>query len=88
MPWRTSDDDPNADGEAMEGKVIDLRDGEAFKEDEQEEVKELLKLNLPRSFRTKDQDYQQPYKLEDARAARPCWGAHRGRNTGSRAGRG
>ena len=59
VPWRTSDNDPSADGEAMEVKVMDLRDGEAFKEDEREEVKELLKLNSPRPLRTKDQDYQQ-----------------------------
>ncbi len=57
--WRPSDDDPNADGEVMEGKVIDLRDGEALKKAEEEAVREQLKLNLPRSFRTSDEDYQQ-----------------------------
>ncbi len=58
VPWRMSENDPGADGEAMRGKVIDLRDGEAIKENDRETVKELLKLNLPRSFRTKDEDYQ------------------------------
>ncbi len=31
VPWSTSDGDPNADGEAMKGKVIDLRNGEALR---------------------------------------------------------
>ncbi len=43
----------------MGGNVIDMRNGEALKKAEEEAVREQLKLNLPRSFRTSDEDYQQ-----------------------------
>ena len=58
VPWRMNERDPNADGEAMGGKVIDLLDGRALEKKEEEEVRERAKLHLPRSFRTSEEDYQ------------------------------
>ena len=54
-----SAEDPNADGELMEGKTINFEDGEAMKEDGKESMKKMLKINVPRQFNTKDEDYQE-----------------------------
>ena len=58
VPWRTSGNDPNADGEAMDPKPIGVNDGEALQEDEREILREVVKMNVPRTFRTTDEDYQ------------------------------
>ena len=58
VPWRMNERDPNVGVEAMGGKVIDLRDGQALGKNEEEEVRERVKLHLPRSCRTSEEDYQ------------------------------
>ncbi len=58
VPWRTSEKDLEADGEALGGKMIDLREGQSMERKEEEDVREKMKLNLPRSFRTSEEDYQ------------------------------
>ena len=54
------DDDEKADGEVLNGKMmISKFDGEAMAEDEEASTKEMMKLNLPRQFRTNEDDYQE-----------------------------
>ena len=60
VPCRTSDNDEYADGEAYNGKMmVHKGDGEAMTEREKETRKELLKLNTPRQFWSRDVDYQE-----------------------------
>ena len=52
VPWRRSDDDANVDGEAFSGKVI-KPGGETTNQDE------ALDANVPRSFKSKRDDYEE-----------------------------
>ena len=58
VPWKTSKEDPSADGELLSGKVIDLKTGEAIEAEEREAIRERARLRIPRAFRTTDEDYQ------------------------------
>ncbi len=60
VPWRISDDDEKAVGEALGGEMmVPKLDGGSMEDDEFEATKEFLKSSLPRQFRTKDEDYQE-----------------------------
>ena len=52
VPWKTSDDDPKADGEKLEGRVLE--------EFEQEIIKEVFRepMNVPKAYRLGPRDFQ------------------------------